>query len=126
MENRPNLPLTLAPGLARFNPSGPSLILKPQLTTGLVMGLLWSAADPAALGACGRVVSKAQTRELPYRPNLRGCSEVTVSAISCTKLDVASKGAAWPAPSISCVVAVGMAAAREWVRLMMLSGLRAP
>jgi hypothetical protein len=31
-----------------------------------------------------------------YHPVVRRCSEVMVSAISCTKLDVASKGAAWP------------------------------
>ena len=36
----------------------------------------------------------------PYHPVVRRCSEVMVSAISCTKLDVASNGAAWPAPSI--------------------------
>ena len=32
-----------------------------------------------------------------------------LSAINCTKLVVASKGAAWPAPSIRCVLAVGIA-----------------
>ena len=42
------------------------------------------------------------------------------------ELNVASKGAAWPAPSIWCVLAVGMAAARERVRRRMLLGLRAP
>ena len=53
-------------------------------------------------------------------------SEVVESAISCTKFVVASKGAAWPAPSISRVVAVGMAAASERTRRRMLSGLREP
>jgi hypothetical protein len=40
--------------------------------------------------------------------------------------DVASKGAAWPAPSIRCVLAVGMAAASDPTRRAMLLGLRAP
>ena len=48
------------------------------------------------------------------------------SAISCTKLSGASKGAAWPAPSIRCVRAWGIAAASDRTSWTMLSGLRAP
>jgi hypothetical protein len=51
---------------------------------------------------------------------------VMVLAISCAKLAGASKGAAWPAPSIRWVLAVGMAAANDRARRTMLVGLRAP
>ena len=61
----------------------------------------------------------------PHR-KVQRCSELMVSAISCTKLDVASKGAAWPAPSIRCVLAVGMVDAGERLRRTMLLGLREP
>jgi hypothetical protein len=50
----------------------------------------------------------------------------TASTITCTKLAGASNGAAWPAPSIRCVLAVGMAAASERVNRHILSALRAP
>jgi hypothetical protein len=50
-------------------------------------------------------------------------TEVMASAISSTKLDVASKGAAWPAPSIRCVLAVGMAGASHRTRRATLSGV---
>jgi hypothetical protein len=43
-----------------------------------------------------------------------------------TKLVVASNGAAWPAPSIRWVLAVGMAAASALAKRNMLSGLREP
>ena len=52
--------------------------------------------------------------------------EVMVLVISWTKLVVASNGAAWPAPSIRWVLAVGMAAANNRARRTMLVGLRAP
>ncbi len=46
-----------------------------------------------------------------------------MSAISCTKLVVASKGVAWPAPSISCALAAGIAEASDPTRRNMLSGV---
>ena len=59
-------------------------------------------ASMADLVRTGRwlAVGKIASAFRPYHPVVRHCSEVMVSAISCTKLDVASKGAAWPAPSI--------------------------
>jgi hypothetical protein len=81
-------------------------------------GRTWYGRSLASRGKDGQCLSA-------YHPVVRRCSEVMVSAISCTKLDVASKGPAWPAPSIWCVLAVGMVAARERVRRMMLLGLRA-
>jgi hypothetical protein len=57
---------------------------------------------------------------------LNEVNEVKVSAISCTKLAVASKLTAWPAPSICWVLAVGMAAASDRTKPTMLVGLRAP
>ncbi len=52
--------------------------------------------------------------------------EVIVSAISCTKLFVASKGAAWAAPSMRCTLAAGIAEASDLVQRTMKSGLREP
>jgi hypothetical protein len=71
-------------------------------------------------------VGKIASAFRPDHPNVRRCSELMVSAISCTKLDVASKGAAWPAPSIWRVLAVGMVDASERLRRTMLLGLREP
>jgi hypothetical protein len=48
------------------------------------------------------------------------------SAITCAKFSVASKGAAWPAPSIRRVLALGIAAASDFTKRDLLSGLRAP
>ena len=53
-------------------------------------------------------------------------NEVMASAISCTKLAVASKLTAWPAPATCWVLAVGMAAASDRTKPAMLVELRAP
>jgi hypothetical protein len=63
---------------------------------------------------------------LRHHATLLPSQEVMVSAISCTKVAVASKATAWPAPSIRCILAVGMAAVSDRVKPSMLVGLRAP
>ena len=113
------------PAIGHLEPDRPSSGGRAGVATAPRRGSLGRCSSEGIHLGRGRVVSKAQTRELPYRRNLRRCSELMVSAISCTKLDVASKGAAWPAPSISCVVAVGMALLeiRRGVRFLVLLGM---
>jgi hypothetical protein len=52
--------------------------------------------------------------------------ELMASAIACTKFSGASKGAAWPAPSMRYVVAVGIAAASNLTKRAMPFALLAP
>jgi hypothetical protein len=100
--------------LSVYRTSNPRATIIP--TTEYVWGLA---------GRCMTVISDVQAG-LAHERRKSDSQELMASAISCTKLVVASKGAAWPAPSIRCVVAVGMAAASDRTSRNMLSGLRAP
>ena len=89
-------------------------------------------ANTALIIACyaygaGRVASELIAHGADVRAtNHSGANAVMAAAVSCTKLAVASKGAAWAAPSISRTVAVGIAAASARTREAMLPGLREP
>src|SRR5512132_2547631 len=90
--------------------------------------------EPADVGGPTIVVPEQQEevrrgqplQETPLGHHVTLRSLRAVSAISSTKAAGASKGAAWAASSIRCVLAPGMAAANDRVRRTMKSGLRAP
>lgn len=104
-----------------------SLRLGASGTGGIARGPSSSTYGPVCLPAKVHSSAKDDPFEGPSDERRKSLSqEVMVSAITCTKLAVASKGAAWPAPTIRCILAAGMAEASDRVRRNMLSGLRAP